>query len=262
MRPCVVAGNWKMYTDKLSAMALAASVRTHVASLSEEHTAQVILCVPFPFLAAVQEILEGSGIGLGAQNMHPAEQGAYTGEISAPMLRSVGCTHVILGHSERRQYFHESDEFIAEKVTAALAQSLTPIVCVGETLAQREEGSTEQIIETQVRGALAGRSSDDIGRLLLAYEPVWAIGTGRTATPAQAQEVHSFIRALIASMFGEAAAAALVIQYGGSVKADNAAELFSQADVDGGLVGGASLDAWAFAAIIDAAVGTGFKGNS
>ncbi len=257
MRPCVVAGNWKMYTDLHSASALAQSVRDHVESLPVGHNARIVLCAPFPFLGAVHEVINGSTIGLGAQNMYSESIGAFTGEVSAPMLLSVGCDHVILGHSERRQYFHENDAFINAKVKAALAHSLTPIVCVGETLTQREANITEQIIETQVRGVLSGLEAGDMGRLLIAYEPVWAIGTGRTATPAQAQEVHALIRALVVSMFGESAADNVVILYGGSVKADNAAELFSQPDVDGGLVGGASLDAGSFAAIIDAAVSNG-----
>jgi triosephosphate isomerase (TIM) len=254
MRPCIVAANWKMHLDAASATALAQSVRHHVESLPGSTSARIILCVPFPFLERVREVLDGSTLGLGAQNMHTAASGAFTGEVSAPMLLSAGCDYVILGHSERRLYFHESDSFINEKVKAALKHGLTPIVCVGETLEQREQDITEQVIHTQVHGVLDGLTPDDMRKLIVAYEPVWAIGTGRTASPGQAQEVHALVRSLVSSMYGADASDALVIQYGGSVKADNAAELFSQPDVDGGLVGGASLDAAAFAAIIDAAV--------
>ncbi len=253
MRPCVVAANWKMHLNVTSAADLARQVRTHVESVQQPSNARVVLCVPFPFLGSIHAALDGSPVALGAQNMYTAASGAFTGEVSAPMLLSIGCRYVILGHSERRQYFHEDDSFINEKVKTALEHGLTPIVCVGETLDQREQGSTGQIIDTQVRGVLAGLTPPDMQKLIVAYEPVWAIGTGRTASPEQAQEVHALIRSLVSSMYGADAAAALVIQYGGSVKADNAAILFSQPDVDGGLVGGASLDAAAFAAIIDAA---------
>ncbi|MCZ7557405.1 MAG: triose-phosphate isomerase [Bacteroidia bacterium] len=255
MRPCVIAANWKMHLDSSGAQALARDVRQHM-EREPANAAQVILCPPFPFLGIVKTAIEGSGIGLGAQNMHTAPSGAFTGEVAAPMLQAMGCGWVILGHSERRQYFGEDDAHINAKVHTAVQHGLTPIVCVGETLEQRELGVTEQVIEAQVRGVLAGLAPDNVAKLILAYEPVWAIGTGKTATPAQAQEVHALIRALVGLLHGSTAADALVIQYGGSVKADNAAELFAQADVDGGLVGGASLDASAFAAIIHAAGAT------
>jgi triosephosphate isomerase (TIM) len=257
MRPCVVAANWKMHLDPTEALALSQSIRQYVET--DTAAGQVILCPPFPFLGIVKSAIEGSAIGLGAQNMHSAASGAYTGEVAAPMLLAMGCGWVILGHSERRQFFNEDDNVINAKVQTALRHGLTPIVCVGETLDQRERDVTGQVIETQVRGVLDGLSADDVAKLIIAYEPVWAIGTGRTATPAQAQEVHALIRGLIDNMHGSETAESLVIQYGGSVKADNASELFAQPDVDGGLVGGASLDASAFAAIISAA-GAAFRG--
>jgi triosephosphate isomerase (TIM) len=253
MRPCVVAANWKMHLEPTQALALSQAICQHVESHPDAAAAQVILCPPFPFLGIVKASLEGSNIGLGAQNMHTAASGAYTGEVAAPMLKAMGCGWVILGHSERRQYFNENDAFINAKVRTAFQHELTPIVCVGETLEQREQAVTRAVIETQVRGVLDGLSAAEVAKLIIAYEPVWAIGTGRTASPAQAQEVHALIRGLVDTMHGATTAQALVIQYGGSVKADNASELFSQPDVDGGLVGGASLEASSFAAIISAA---------
>jgi triosephosphate isomerase len=242
-----------MNLDAVSGRAFAAGIRDALAIQPIGSGVQVIVCPPFPVLSAVHEVLESSGIGLGAQNMHSEESGAFTGEVSPGMLTAIGCTHVILGHSERRQFFHESDAFINAKVHKALAHGLLPIVCVGETLEQREGGITESVIDGQVRGVLAGVSAEDMRRVILAYEPVWAIGTGRTATPEQAQEVHVFIRTLLAELFDRSVAGNVVIQYGGSVKADNAEELFSQPDVDGGLIGGASLKTDQFLAIIRAA---------
>jgi triosephosphate isomerase (TIM) len=254
MRPCVVAGNWKMNTDAESAVPLAVGIRDGLPQAEDPRVVQVILCPPFPLLGIIRDTIAGSPIGLGAQNMYVEDAGAYTGEVAAPMLRSVGCTHVILGHSERRQYFYETDAFINAKTRKALAHGLIPIVCVGETLEQRERGVTQSVIDIQVKQCLADLSSDDVRRLILAYEPVWAIGTGRTATPEQAQEVHVYIRDLVASLYDRGTADAFVIQYGGSINADNAAELFAQPDVDGGLIGGASLSAERFLAIIGAAL--------
>jgi len=255
MRPYVVAGNWKMHTTPGQARALAEAVSRDFSSRERDESVQVVLCPPYPMLAEVREAVAGSLIGVGAQNMHAEESGAFTGEVSAPMLKQLGCTHVILGHSERRQYFAESDERINAKARQAFAHGLTPIVCVGESLAHRETGSTEDVIEKQVRGCLEGLDALQIRDMIMAYEPVWAIGTGKTATPEQAQDVHVYIRKLVASIFGDESADALVLQYGGSVKPDNAAELFAQPDVDGGLIGGASLQADSFLAIVNAAAG-------
>ncbi|MBE0643435.1 MAG: triose-phosphate isomerase [Bacteroidetes bacterium] len=253
MRPYIVAGNWKMHMDPESGRALASEIAGELRRQPSANGVQTVLCPPFLTLPAVHEAIAGSGIGLGAQNLYPQDSGAFTGEVGPGMLTAVGCTHVILGHSERRQYFNESDEFINAKARKALAHGLHPIVCIGETLEQRESGVTESVIDTQLRGALTGISPDDMRSIILAYEPIWAIGTGRTATPEQAQEVHVFIRTLLAELHGGEIAGDIVIQYGGSVKADNAAELFAQPDVDGGLIGGASLKADQFLAIIRAA---------
>ena len=253
MRPYIVAGNWKMHMDSESGAALASDIRAGIEAQPLPDGARAVLCPPYTVLSAVHTAIDGSGIGLGAQNMHPENSGAFTGEVAPGMLLAAGCTFVILGHSERRQYFHETDAFINAKVHAALAHGLTPIVCVGETLEQREAGITEQVVGTQVRGVLAELTAAQMAGVILAYEPVWAIGTGRTASPEQAQEVHVHIRAVLAELFGPATADGVVIQYGGSVKAENAAELFSQPDVDGGLIGGASLKAGDFLAILRAA---------
>lgn len=253
MRPYVVAGNWKMNTDAQSAAELAAGIRDGMQGRHRDDTVRVVLCPPYPLLDIVRDTVAGTVIGLGAQNMYTEDSGAYTGEVSAPMLRSVGCTHVILGHSERRQYFHESDALINQKAHKAFEHDLVPIVCVGETLEQREAGITPSVIDTQVRQCLEGLTAEQVGRMIIAYEPIWAIGTGKTATPEQAQEVHAAIRTLVAEMYGRETADALVIQYGGSVKPDNAADLFVQDDVDGGLIGGASLKPEQFLAIIAAA---------
>ncbi|MFZ1729346.1 MAG: triose-phosphate isomerase [Bacteroidota bacterium] len=253
MRPYIVAGNWKMNMDAASARALASGIRDALVRQPSVNGVQTIVCPPFPLLPAVQEVLASSGIGLGAQNMHSEESGAFTGEVSPSMLTTIGCSHVILGHSERRQFFHESDAFINAKVHRALAHGLLPIVCVGETLEQREKGVMESVINEQVRGVLTGITAEQMRKIILAYEPVWAIGTGRTASPEQAQEVHGFIRNLLTSLYDSGVSGDVVIQYGGSVKADNAEELFSQPDVDGGLIGGASLNTDQFLAIIRAA---------
>jgi len=214
---------------------------------------ETIVCPPFTAIQSVANLLAGSGIGVGAQNVHWEASGAFTGEISTDMLKEAGCRYVIIGHSERRLFFGETDDTVNRRVRAALIAGLVPIVCVGETLVERDEGRVEGVIERQVRGGLAGLSGLDIGRLILAYEPVWAIGTGRTATPQQAQDAHAFIRTLLVDLAGPKVAAVIPIQYGGSVKSTNAKELFSQQDIDGGLIGGAALDVKSFLDIVRAA---------
>ncbi len=248
-----IAGNWKMNTRRQAASGL---VQALVEGLDPAWGAEVAVCPPFPYLALVADELAGSSIGLGAQNLYPAADGAYTGEINAGMLTDVGCRYVILGHSERRQYFAETDASVAKKVQAALAGNLVPIVCVGETLEQRQSDQTDDVVTAQVRGSLAGLDEVRAAGIVIAYEPVWAIGTGLTATPAQAEAVHAMIRKLLGEIFSPEVAAQIRIQYGGSVKADNAAELLSQPNIDGALVGGASLKAGDFLAIIAAAKST------
>jgi triosephosphate isomerase (TIM) len=248
MRPKIIAGNWKMYKDLRESAELLGGVRTALGSLPPG--VQVVVCPPFTSLAVAGEILRGSPIALGAQNMSEFDEGAYTGEISWKMLLAAGCSFVILGHSERRQYFGETDALINRKGKKAIASGLRPILCVGETLAEREANVTAAVIATQVKGVLAGFSPEEMAKVVLAYEPVWAIGTGKVATPAQAQEVHLQIRSLIGNLYGNQVAGGIVIQYGGSVKPDNAAELLSQNDIDGALVGGACLKADSFAAIV------------
>jgi triosephosphate isomerase len=249
MRKKIIAGNWKMYKTLEESAELVNGLKD--ANLKPEITA--IVCPPFTSLAIVANLLKGSSIKLGAQNMSEHDEGAYTGEVSWKMLKSSGCEYVILGHSERRQYFGETNELINAKAKKALANGLKPIICVGEKLEEREKGVTDQIITTQVRGCLAGISSGELKNVIIAYEPVWAIGTGKTATPAQAQEVHRNIRKLVAQMYSWHVAEGLAIQYGGSVKPENAAELLAQDDIDGALVGGACLKVDSFAAIVNAA---------
>ena len=244
----LVAGNWKMNTDLAEAVRLASDVAREV----ESGDVTVAVCPPFISLEAVAEMLRESPVRLGAQTMHYEESGAFTGEISAPMLTSVGCHYVILGHSERRQLFGETDEAVGEKVRTALRHGLVPILCVGETLDEREAGEEEAVVRRQLGGALGGVTLDDGAALVVAYEPVWAIGTGRTASPEQAQAMHAFIREDLSKRFGNDGRAVEIL-YGGSVKPDNAADLFAQPDIDGGLIGGASLDAGSFAAIVAAA---------
>ncbi|MFO7767948.1 MAG: triose-phosphate isomerase [bacterium] len=250
MRRFIVAGNWKMHKKREEAANLAVAL---VPLVSDVRSVDVVLCPPFTALEAVGEVLKGSGLHLGAQNMHPEDQGAFTGEVSAPMLLPLGVDHVILGHSERRQYFGEDDAFINRKVHNALAAGLTPILCVGETLEEREAGRTQDVVGTQLDGCLDEVRVTEPEDLVIAYEPIWAIGTGRTADPEQAQEVHRFIRARLNQFFGAETAGRMRLQYGGSVKPDNAAELMAQPDIDGALVGGASLIADDFAAIVRSA---------
>ena len=247
MRKTIIAGNWQMNKTNSEAIALALSLVEKVGKATNAH---VVLCPPYTALADVADAIKGSQIELGAQNMYAAEAGAYTGEISPDMLLTIGCTYVILGHSERRQYFSETDQTVNAKVKLALAKGLKPIICVGELLEDREAGRTEEVVDRQVDGALEGLDAEQIGKVILAYEPVWAIGTGKTATPEMAQEVHAFIRSKLKGKAGEIADE-ITIQYGGSMKGSNAAGLLSQPDIDGGLIGGASLKADEFAKIVD-----------
>lgn len=245
-----IAGNWKMHGRASEARALARAVRERVGSVTG---VDVGIAPTFTSLEAARAEIAGSAIQLGAQNLHEAAQGAFTGEISAGMLVEAGCAFVIVGHSERRQLFGETDAGVAKKLRAAAAAGLNPIVCVGETLDERDAGRTEAVVEAQVRGALTGLGANEAPGLVIAYEPVWAIGTGRTATPEQAEEVHARIRAWLRELLGASRAESTRIQYGGSVKPDNAKILLAQPNIDGALVGGASLDAAAFEAIVLAA---------
>jgi triosephosphate isomerase (TIM) len=247
-RKPVLAGNWKMYKTASEARRLAEEIRAGIGSFLA--TREVVVAPPFTSIPAVAAVLAGSGLGVAGQNLHPEKEGAFTGEVSPPMLKDAGCSHVIVGHSERRQLFGETDEGVAKKAAAALAHGLTPIVCVGETLVERESGRTMEVVERQVERALRTLSPDQVPAIVVAYEPVWAIGTGKVATPEQAQEVHDFVRRLVDRSHGTPSARGLRILYGGSVKPDNIAVLMSQTDIDGALVGGASLTAASFLKIV------------
>lgn len=249
-RKYIIAGNWKMNKSAGESVDLAEGVAKE---MGDQTVVDVVLCPPFTSLDAVATVVEETPLKLGGQNMHPAANGAFTGEISAEMLRYFYASYVILGHSERREYFKETDAFINEKVLAAFNANLRPILCVGETLEEREAGNTISVVDTQTRGGLANVSNKDAELLVVAYEPVWAIGTGKTATPEMAQEVHAAIRAILVDLFGDEVAQKIRIQYGGSMKPGNAKELLSQTDIDGGLIGGAALDAKSFCEIIKAA---------
>jgi triosephosphate isomerase (TIM) len=246
-----VCGNWKMHKTRAEAQDLVRALAPLVADVSER--VQIAVAPPFTALAAVAQALAGTRLELAAQNCHFEAQGAFTGEVSPAMIADACCTHCIVGHSERRQLFGETDDSVRKKTAALLRAGVLPIVCVGETLQEREAGRTLEVVSRQVRGALGGLAAADVARLTLAYEPVWAIGTGKTATTAQAQEVHAAIRQLLRELAG-GAADAVRIQYGGSVKPDNAAELMAQRDVDGALVGGASLKASDFSQIVKGAL--------
>ncbi len=246
-RKLIIAGNWKMNKTVAEALALVSDLKIDLANVRE---VDIVLCPPFTALESVSKSILESDFRLGAQNMSENNFGAFTGEICAGMLKEFSVRYVILGHSERRQYQKESDALIANKALAAHTASLKPIVCIGETLAEREADQTQKVLETQVRGSLAGLNAEQMLETIIAYEPVWAIGTGKTATTQQAQEAHAFIRQLLAKLFGEATAKKVRIQYGGSVKPSNTRELMSQPDVDGALVGGASLEARSFADIV------------
>jgi triosephosphate isomerase (TIM) len=246
-RKLIIAGNWKMNKTVAEAIDLVHGIKRELASVKE---VDVVVCPPFTALADVSRAMLDSNLRLGAQTMSEHGPGAFTGEIAAVMLKEFSVRYVILGHSERRQFQLESDDLIARKAQAAHVAALKPIVCVGETLEQREAGQTENVIRTQIQGSLTGLTADQMDETVIAYEPVWAIGTGRTASAAQAQEVHAFIRQLIAALYNEPVARRVRIQYGGSVKPANARELMSQPDVDGALVGGASLEVRSFSEIV------------
>ena len=252
MRRPLVAGNWKLNGSRAANASLIAGIRR---ALPASRTCDVMVCPPYVFLAEVVEALEGSGILVGAQDASVEAQGAFTGEVSTPMLRDVGCTHVIVGHSERRALFGETDEVVAQKFTAVRSGGAVPILCVGETLEERESGKTTDVVGRQIAAVLDAVPLDRFAGSIVAYEPVWAIGTGRTASPGQAQEVHALLRSIVAARDARIGAE-LRILYGGSVKGSNAQSLFAMPDIDGGLVGGASLDAADFVAICSAASGT------
>lgn len=249
MREIVVAGNWKMNKDLNEAVTLVSEIKN---LLSNDINVKMIVCPPFISLETVSALVKDTNIGLGAQNMCSEDSGAYTGAISASMIKSVGCEFVILGHSERRTIFGETDDLINSKINKALENSLIPIFCIGETLEERESGEMKNVIERQVKEGLKGISADQLSQMIVAYEPVWAIGTGKTASPEQAQEVHAFIRGLLTEMYSSEFAQNVTIQYGGSVKPENAKELIGQPDIDGALVGGACLKADSFIGIAKA----------
>jgi len=251
-RKPIIAGNWKMYKTVSEALAFAQELKRAVDGIKEF---EVVVCPPFTALYPVSEALRGTGIGVGAQDVYWVHEGAFTGEVSPGMLKDAGCSHVIIGHSERRQFFGEIDGNVNRKVKAVLERGLTPIMCVGERIEERESGITEKVIRTQTEAGLAGLAADQVAGMVIAYEPVWAIGTGKTASDADAQQVIGFIRGLVSDLYGAAAAAKVRIQYGGSVKPQNAAGLMAQQDIDGALVGGASLDVPNFSGIVKAAAG-------
>ncbi|RMH72604.1 MAG: triose-phosphate isomerase [Gemmatimonadetes bacterium] len=246
-RTPIIAGNWKMNKTASEAAELAKTL----VQLDRKPNREILLCPAFTALPAVYAHIKDTEIQLGAQNLHWEKRGAYTGEISAEMLIDCGCTYVIIGHSERRQYFGETNETVNKRINAALNAGLKPIVCVGESLTERESGQTEQVVADHIRGGLAGLSEAQLAHVVIAYEPVWAIGTGKTATPDQANAVHAYIRQILTDMYNSAVAQTIRIQYGGSVKPTNVNELMAQPDIDGALVGGASLEAESFINIIN-----------
>lgn len=248
----IIAGNWKMHKLTGEARTLASDLKARLSGL--DSPVKVVLCPPFTALAEVASAIAGTDILLGGQNVYWEEKGAYTGEVSPSMLRDAGCAVVIIGHSERRHFFGETDETVSKKIHAALKAGLKPIVCVGETESQRDRGKTDTVIVGQIQNGLANLSREAAAKIIIAYEPVWAIGTGKNATPEQAQEVHALIRNLLADAFNRSAASSLPILYGGSVKPDNADELLAQPDINGALVGGASLDGDSFEKIVRAGV--------
>lgn len=250
MRKNIVAGNWKMNTTVPEGVALAKEVSEAVKAAAPK--CDVIICVPFTHLVPVAGVIDQSVLGLGAENCADHKSGAYTGEVSAPMVASTGATYVILGHSERRQYYGETSETLREKVALALENGLTPIFCIGEKLEQREDGTYNEVVSRQIEEGLFNLSAEDFGKIILAYEPVWAIGTGKTATADQAEDMHAHIRKVVENKYGKAVAENTTILYGGSCKPSNAAELFAKPDVDGGLIGGASLKCADFMGIVNA----------
>ncbi len=249
MRKPIIAGNWKMYKTINESIDLANGLKRELFKL-DFAAVEVVLCPVFTALSEVAEVLNETDIGLGAQDVYWLEEGAFTGEVSAVMLKDAGCQYVIIGHSERRQFFGETNETVNNKIKASLKHGLIPIICVGENLQEREASKTFAVIQNQLQGSLAEISAQEIIKTVIAYEPVWAIGTGKTATPDQAQEVHKYIRDLLRKMYGEEVAVSIRIQYGGSVKPENIAELIGKPDVDGALVGGASLKVDSFSAIV------------
>ncbi len=252
LRKAIIAGNWKMNKTRPEAKALLEAIKPLVANA--EGNTEVVACVPFTNLETAVLVTEGSNVKIGAENVHFEKSGAYTGEISADMLTEIGVSYVVIGHSERRQYFGETDETVNKRTKAALAAGLKPIVCVGELLWERECGITEEVVARQIKLDLFDVSENDLKNVVIAYEPVWAIGTGKTATADQAQEVCAFIRSTLEKLYNKAAADGVTIQYGGSMNAKNCAELLAKPDVDGGLIGGASLKAEDFNVIVQAAV--------
>ena len=248
LRKAIIAGNWKMNKNRKEAAELINALKP----IAADKTCGVIICVPFTNLETALSLTEGTNIEVGAENVHFEKSGAFTGEISADMLTEMGVKYVIVGHSERRQYFGETDETVNKRTTAAIEAGMTVILCVGETLAERELGITEEVVAKQVKVALHGLTANQVKNIVIAYEPVWAIGTGKTATAEQAQEIHAFIRSLIAEKYGKEIADNCSILYGGSCKPSNAKELFANPDVDGGLIGGAALKVSDFKGIIDA----------
>jgi len=247
LRKPIIAGNWKLNKTIKDAIELVTLLKRELLDVTE---VDIVVCPVLTALSSVSDALIDTNIGLGAQNLYWEDEGAFTGEASAPLIKEAGAQYVIIGHSERRQFFHETDQTVNKKIRAALKHGLTPIVCIGEVLAEREAGKTEKVINEQFHGSLKGLSADEMKKIILAYEPVWAIGTGKTATPAQAQEVHGLIRKLLRELFDDETAEEVRIQYGGSVKPDNIGELIAQEDIDGALVGGASLKADSFVAIV------------
>lgn len=252
MRKPIIAGNWKLNHNIKEAIELVTELKRE---LSDTNDVEIVVCPVFTAVASVAEVLMESNIGTGAQDLYWEDSGAFTGEVSAPLIKEAGAEYVIIGHSERRQYFGETNETVNKKLKAALAANLTPIVCVGEVLEERESGKTFDVVQKQCEESLTGISSEEVEKTVIAYEPVWAIGTGKTATPDQAEEVHKFIRELLAKLHSEEVANTIRIQYGGSVKPDNTAELMGQPDIDGALVGGASLKSDSFTAIVKNACG-------
>lgn len=250
MRKVVIAGNWKMYKNNEEAVAVLTELKNLV---KNEKNVDIVIGAPFTCLSDAVKAVVGSNIQIAAENVYPKTEGAYTGEISPKMLKDIGVSHAIVGHSERREYFKESDEFINEKIKALLEIGLIPIFCIGEKLEDRENGKTFEVNSKQIRNGLKDLSKEDVKKVIVAYEPVWAIGTGKTATPEMAQATHKEIRHVLGEMFGEDVAEEITIQYGGSMKPENAKDLLSQKDIDGGLVGGASLKADSFYEIIKAA---------
>ncbi len=250
MRKAIIAGNWKLNKTSREAMTLVEELKREVLDVEG---VDIVVCPPFTALGDVSEVVLDTNIALGAQNVYWQDSGAFTGEVSAPMLKDLGVRYVIVGHSERRQYFGETNETVNKRLRAALSHGLTPIVCVGENLAEREANRTFDVIKDHCGGSLANLTTDEMKKIVLAYEPVWAIGTGKTATPEQAQEVHTYIRQLLGKLFDSEVAQSIRIQYGGSVTPENIVALIAKSDIDGALVGGASLKAPSFAAIVKSA---------